>query len=164
MPGTSTTTRRPRGRVVSSEWLIDTILGVLDPTATPAGRSGERRTPRTRLRGHQREHANGTPTAINDLERRREHEGAGRGQPLEVAQAREAEFPSAVHDRVVGEGRIEPSRLAGISADGFNTDAKHIAVGGQQLRRTRIEARTVWTVSAGVDERRRLGPAAPAGS
>src|SRR5262245_16347331 len=113
MPGTSTTTRRPRGRVVSSEWLM----------ANDPRRPGSYRNVSSRaraLRGDQRKHPNRTPTAINDLKRCREHDRAGCRQTLEVAEAREAEFPGAVHDVVVGEGRIEASRLSRIGADRFD--------------------------------------------
>ena len=49
----------------------------------------------------------GLPLPFDDLERRRDHDRAGRRQLVEVAQAGEAELAGAVHDRVIRERRIE---------------------------------------------------------
>ena len=90
-------------------------------------------------------------------------DGAGRGQAIEVAQARQAELAGAVHDAVVRERRIEGPRLAGVGADGLDADAQHVAIVREQPRRARVKAGTVRAVRADVEERGRIGAAAPSG-
>src|SRR5262245_47553290 len=68
-----------------------------------------------RRRRHNRQNSERTAAAIDDLERRRNHDRTRGRQLVEIAEAREAELAGAVHDVVVGERRIECPRLAGIS-------------------------------------------------
>src|SRR5215510_9339870 len=125
--GTSTTTTRP-GRCGAS-----TALQIL------------------LLRRHDGEHAHRTPAALGNLERRGNEDRPGRWQPIQVAEACEPELARAVHEVVVGEGRIETSSLSRIGADGFDPDPEHVAIDGEEARRARIEPWTVRTVRRDVD-------------
>src|SRR6185503_6409013 len=96
--------------------------------------------------GRDRDDAERAAAAVDDLERRGNHDGTGRRQLVEIAETREAELARAVHDRVIRERRIERPRLAGIGANRLGADAQHVAILREHLRRARIEARAVRSI------------------
>src|SRR5450631_1608440 len=57
--------------------------------------------------GNQRQSADGTARAVLDLQRRRDENGTGRRQLIEIGQAGKAELAGAVHQRVRRERWLE---------------------------------------------------------
>ena len=83
---------------------------------------------------------------------------------IQVLQAGKAELARAVHDRVVGEGRVEGRRLTRIRADRLDPDAEYVSVNVVR-RQTRFVKRSQTSDTASrtartsssllVDDRRR---------
>src|SRR5689334_8925379 len=76
-----------------------------------------------RLAWRERYGAQRAAGAADDLERRGDDHGPRRRQPVQVDQARDAEFARAMHRRMVGEWGIEAPSLPGVCPDGLHTDA-----------------------------------------
>src|SRR5262249_11660375 len=93
------------------------------------------RTRSVTLRRNQRQHAQRAARALLDLERRRDQQRAGRGQLVEVGEAREAEFVGAVHQMMRGECRLEREGLAVVGAARLDAPAVHVALLDQELDR-----------------------------
>src|SRR5689334_13406516 len=79
-------------------------------------------------------HAQRATAAIDDLERRGDHNRAGGRKLVEIAQAGEAELAGTVHQRMVGKRRVEGAGLARVGADRLDADAQDIALAGQEFR------------------------------
>ena len=59
-----------------------------------------------------------------------------------------------MHDGVIRKRRRESSRLAGVGADGLNTDAQNIPLRDKKFRRALMKSRRVRSVAIGVQKRR----------
>ena len=64
----------------------------------------------------------GTSRSSDNLEWRRDDDGAGRRKLVEIAQTGQPKLAATVHEVMIREGRIESGSLAGVSADRFHAD------------------------------------------
>src|SRR5579863_6937564 len=100
----------------------------------------------------ERQYAQRTPRAVDDLQRRGNDHRTGGRQLIEIGQARDPEAIRAVHDRVAGEHRLERRSLAGIRADRLDAHAENIALPGEERHRLRMEAGSVRPVRRDVEK------------
>ena len=95
--------------------------------------------------------AHGAAGPTDDLQGRGDNDGAGRGQKIEIHQAGQAELAVAMHDKMIGERRLEPRRLPGVSADRLDADSKNVALLGEEERRGFVQSGRVRTVLVDVE-------------
>src|SRR5947209_3506378 len=102
--------------------------------------------------GRQGQDAEGATGTARDLEGSGDEDGTGGRKLIEVAQGSQPEAAAAVHGEVVAEGRIELRRLAGIRADGLDSDPDDVPLVGEELRASQRPAGRMGAVRVGVDE------------
>ncbi len=90
----------------------------------------------------------GLPLPLHDLERRGNHDGAGRRQLIQIAQARQTEFPGAVHDGVVRKRRVERRRPAPRPCRSSRRRHRARRARAPAAATRRVEARAVRTIVA----------------
>jgi hypothetical protein len=88
----------------------------------PEGRRYERQ-----LRG-EGEDAEGAAGAVDDFEGGSDDDGASGGKLIEIAEAGEAELAVAVHDAMIGEGRVKLGGLACVGAYRFDAYSEDVAI------------------------------------
>src|SRR5579859_543872 len=79
------------------------------------------------------------------------HDRTSWGKLIEVRQARQTKLSAAMHQEVVGKGRVKSGRLAGIGTDRLNPDSQHISLLRQESRGLFRESGSVRPVLLYVD-------------
>src|SRR5437879_3627620 len=113
-----------------------------------------------RLRG-EGDDAEGAAGATDDLEGRGDDHGAAGRQLVEIAKASEAELSAAVHDEVIGEGRVKLGGLARVGTHRFDAYSQNVALTGQKLRALFGPARSMRAVVLEIDILRGVGALRP---
>ena len=90
---------------------------------------------------HECQHAQRAARAVDDLQRRCDHDRARGGQLVEVGETRQAEAIRAVHDGVAREHGLEGVRLAGIGTDRLHPDPENVTLLGEERYALRMKAR-----------------------
>ncbi len=85
------------------------------------------------LRRRDRQDAQGTAAALDNLERGSDDDRARGRELIKIAQAGQAELPRPVHGVVIGKRRIESTGLPGVGADRLHTDPQHVPLVSQKL-------------------------------
>src|SRR5437660_3120666 len=106
----------------------------------------------------------GTAGAVDDFERGGDDDGTGGGQLIEVAKAGEAKLSAAMHDEMIGEGRVKFGGLARVGSHCFDTDAQNVALPGEKFRGFLGPAGSVRAVFLEVDVLGGIGAPGPSGA
>ena len=102
--------------------------------------------------GDERQHTEGTAGAVDYFEGGGDENCAGGRELVEIAEAGEAEFASAVHERVAGERRFEATGLTGICPDCFDPDAEDVTFVGEKLNTVFVPTGGMGAIDFDVEE------------